>query len=72
LGLLEAFAKLLIVSGAIALYWNYGRALAQWLSPILPDWLRGQLLVDWLGLFAVLALAYMLVWLIGRRRESGG
>jgi hypothetical protein len=67
MSLLSKLTKILIISGALAFYWNFGRFLFQtWIQ--MP---RGfEFLSDWAGLFILLSFAYVLAWLIDRRLED--
>ena len=64
MGFLTGLLKVLVVSGAVALYLNYGRYIAEKLFPGLEGFLR-----DWASLAAVLLAAYLLVKLVERRLE---
>jgi hypothetical protein len=67
-GLLSKLVKILLVSGVLAFYFNYGRQIMPY---VLPEPLKGlEFVADWLGLFVMLTAAYALAWWVGRRMES--
>jgi len=65
---LSTLVKILIIAGAIAFYWNYGRDL---MRTFIPNFGGFTFLSDWIGLFIVLAIAYLIVWIVHRRMEGG-
>jgi len=69
MSLLNRFIKILVVAGALAFYWNYGRTLFAFLSPLLPQWLQHQFIVDWIGLIIIFVFVYILIYIIERRMK---
>jgi len=64
MSLLSKITKILIISGVLAFYWNFGRFLFQtWLQ--MPQGF--EFLSDWAGLFILLVFAYIFAWLVERR-----
>lgn len=72
MGLLSKLVKILLVSGVLAFYFNYGRQIMPYVLPEpLKSMLKGlEFVADWLGLFVMLTAAYALAWWVGRRMES--
>lgn len=52
---------ILVVSGLLAFYNQYGRAMVQALTGG-----QGSFIVDWLSLFALIALGYLIVYVFTR------
>jgi len=67
MSLLSRIVQVLIISGALAIYFNYGRNLIKMLHPALGDF---PFISDWIGLFIVLTVAYLIAWVVKRRMEG--